>query len=316
MFGTRRDSDLPAEAGAETSATASARANVRGAIWAPVCGAADPGINSCGQDSLGGAEAATQFTLSAAAVAAEGRDVEDVPVDLQLLHAEVALLPVSLDAGQRLAAPDDRGDGGEHRKIERGGVVADQQARVVDEQDRVQVRASRGARERELQRICAVLGAVDAPIRIASLRFGELGDPQRHAHNVLHLLTSAKKVAPGGTRCGLMATEGHMRSRVGLMVVLLAGCGDTAARSAGGTSGGPAETDGTATSGSPGGDDSGGESGGPEAEQDAPLQRLHRLNCLEYDNTVRDLLGTSLRPSSAFGPDPEANGFDNMAAQL
>ena len=107
-----------------------------------------------------------------------------------------------------------------------------------------------------------------------------------------------------------------MRSRVGLMVVLLACCGDTAARSAGGTSGGPAETDGTATSGSPGGDDSGGESGGPEAEQDAPLQRLHRLNGLEYDNTVRDLLGTSLRPSSAFGPDPEANGFDNMAAQL
>jgi hypothetical protein len=43
---------------------------------------------------------------------------------------------------------------------------------------------------------------------------------------------------------------------------------------------------------------------------------MHRLNRLEYNNTVRDLLGTSLRPADAFGPDPEANGFDNMAEQL
>ncbi len=45
-------------------------------------------------------------------------------------------------------------------------------------------------------------------------------------------------------------------------------------------------------------------------------QPLHRLNRLEYNNTVRDLLGTSLRPADVFGPDPEANGFDNMAEQL
>ena len=47
-----------------------------------------------------------------------------------------------------------------------------------------------------------------------------------------------------------------------------------------------------------------------------PPQPLHRLNRLEYNNTVRDLLGTTLRPADAFGPDPEANGFDNMAEQL
>src|SRR5690349_8889791 len=47
-----------------------------------------------------------------------------------------------------------------------------------------------------------------------------------------------------------------------------------------------------------------------------PPQPLHRLNGLEYDNTVRDLLGTDLRPAAAFGIDPEANGFDNMADQL
>ncbi len=107
-----------------------------------------------------------------------------------------------------------------------------------------------------------------------------------------------------------------MGKRVGLMVVLLAGCGDNAAQSDGGTSEGPADTDAMATSGSSDGDGSGGETDGPEPNEDAPLQQLHRLNGLEYDNTVRDLLRTSLRPSTSFGPDPEANGFDNMAAQL
>lgn len=53
-----------------------------------------------------------------------------------------------------------------------------------------------------------------------------------------------------------------------------------------------------------------------EAADDQPAQPLHRLNRLEYNNTVRDLLGTDLRPADAFGPDPEANGFDNMADQL
>lgn len=46
------------------------------------------------------------------------------------------------------------------------------------------------------------------------------------------------------------------------------------------------------------------------------LQPMHRLNRLEYNNTVHDLLGTSLRPADAFAPDTEADGFDNMAAAL
>ena len=77
--------------------------------------------------------------------------------------------------------------------------------------------------------------------------------------------------------------------------------------------------------GTDGSDSAGDETGGSSSDTSepeptpgpmAPLQPLHRLNRLEYDNTVRDLLGTSLRPAQVFGPDPEANGFDNMAAQL
>lgn len=84
------------------------------------------------------------------------------------------------------------------------------------------------------------------------------------------------------------------------------------------------QTDSGETSGSSGRDteptdpgSSGDTSGsGGENEAEAPPQALHRLNRLEYDNTVRDLLGTTLRPSESFGPDAEANGFDNQAEQL
>jgi hypothetical protein len=43
---------------------------------------------------------------------------------------------------------------------------------------------------------------------------------------------------------------------------------------------------------------------------------LHRLNRLEYNNTVRDLLGTSLTPADSFPPDSATDGFDNMADGL
>lgn len=55
---------------------------------------------------------------------------------------------------------------------------------------------------------------------------------------------------------------------------------------------------------------------GPANGPSVPLQPLHRLNRLEYNNTVRDLLGTSLRPADAFPPDGESDGFDNMADAL
>ncbi len=63
------------------------------------------------------------------------------------------------------------------------------------------------------------------------------------------------------------------------------------------------------------GGDTDGAGDGPAAAQ-LPAQPMHRLGRLEFNNTVRDLLGTDLRPADAFGPDPEANGFDNMAEQL
>ncbi len=43
---------------------------------------------------------------------------------------------------------------------------------------------------------------------------------------------------------------------------------------------------------------------------------LHRLNRAEYDNTVRDLLGTSLTPAAEFPIDDRGSGFDNMADVL
>ncbi len=43
---------------------------------------------------------------------------------------------------------------------------------------------------------------------------------------------------------------------------------------------------------------------------------MHRLNIAEYDNTVHDLLGSSLRLSENFPPDDTAFGFDNVASAL
>src|SRR5690349_9360275 len=44
----------------------------------------------------------------------------------------------------------------------------------------------------------------------------------------------------------------------------------------------------------------------------------HRLNKVEYDNTIRDLIGFDLKPSSTFGfPDDNyVEGFDNNADSL
>lgn len=43
---------------------------------------------------------------------------------------------------------------------------------------------------------------------------------------------------------------------------------------------------------------------------------LHRLNRLEYDNTVRDLLGVTITPAQDFPPDSATEGFDNLADGL
>lgn len=58
----------------------------------------------------------------------------------------------------------------------------------------------------------------------------------------------------------------------------------------------------------------------PEAEVPPPAyvahNPLHRLNAIEFDNTVRDLLGTTLQPGRDFPPDSASGGFDNNAAAL
>ena len=66
-----------------------------------------------------------------------------------------------------------------------------------------------------------------------------------------------------------------------------------------------------------GGRGGGGQGGaGGQAAWDPGRVTLRRLNRVEYNNTVRDLLGTSLRPADAFPPDDRGFGFDNLADAL
>lgn len=56
--------------------------------------------------------------------------------------------------------------------------------------------------------------------------------------------------------------------------------------------------------------------GGSDQNADPGRVTLHRLNNAEYNNTVHDLLGTSLRPANDFPPDDRGFGFDNVADVL
>ncbi len=51
-------------------------------------------------------------------------------------------------------------------------------------------------------------------------------------------------------------------------------------------------------------------------ESDPGRVTLHRLNRAEYNNTVRDLTGTELRPADDFPADDHGYGFDNIADVL
>ncbi|MEZ4368587.1 MAG: DUF1587 domain-containing protein [Kofleriaceae bacterium] len=53
-----------------------------------------------------------------------------------------------------------------------------------------------------------------------------------------------------------------------------------------------------------------------EVDLDPGRITLHRLNNAEYNNTVRDLLGTQLRPADDFPTDDRAYGFDTVADVL
>ena len=53
-----------------------------------------------------------------------------------------------------------------------------------------------------------------------------------------------------------------------------------------------------------------------ESEKDPGRVTLHRLNRVEYNNTVRDLLKTELRPADHFPSDDHGYGYDNIADVL
>src|SRR5258706_11191161 len=67
-----------------------------------------------------------------------------------------------------------------------------------------------------------------------------------------------------------------------------------------------------------GADDMGpGPNPGPNAVPTNPGRgEMHRLNATEYNNTVADVLGTSLRPANANWRGGEIEGFDNVASVL
>jgi hypothetical protein len=54
----------------------------------------------------------------------------------------------------------------------------------------------------------------------------------------------------------------------------------------------------------------------PQAGIDPGRVAIHRLNNLEYDNTVRDLLGTASKPAEKFLAEDSFVGFDNSATSL
>src|SRR5262245_60985564 len=68
-------------------------------------------------------------------------------------------------------------------------------------------------------------------------------------------------------------------------------------------------------SGAAGGEGVGAGAGVAAAAMDPGRVGIHRLNNTEYNNTVRDLLGTALQPATAFLAE-EGLHFDNTAASL
>lgn len=56
--------------------------------------------------------------------------------------------------------------------------------------------------------------------------------------------------------------------------------------------------------------------GGSDQNADPGRVTLHRLNNAEYNNTVHDLLGTSLKPANDFPADDRGYGFDDVADVL
>lgn len=96
-------------------------------------------------------------------------------------------------------------------------------------------------------------------------------------------------------------------SRATVLAATLAGC--TASIEPSGVS--PPGTGGTGAN-----QGEAGRGGAPAAGTDPGRVTLHRLNRVEYNNTVRDLLGTTRSPADEFPIDDRGGGFDNLADVL
>ena len=96
------------------------------------------------------------------------------------------------------------------------------------------------------------------------------------------------------------------------------GVGGTGGGGTGGVGGGGGGTGGEAGGGGGGGAGGvGGVGGQPEVGcVDPGRVTIRRLNRVEYDNTVRDLLGDDSRPARNFPEDDIGYGFDNVADVL
>ncbi|MBL9102088.1 MAG: DUF1592 domain-containing protein [Myxococcales bacterium] len=129
-----------------------------------------------------------------------------------------------------------------------------------------------------------------------------------------------------------MVSSARITARLALGAAIFGGCtGDgsdgsgepattTATASASATATTPTPTESVPTGDGPtsGPDDTGAttEATGGEEARDPGRVTIHRLNRSEYNNTVRDLLGTSQRPADSFPADDFGLGFDNIADVL
>ena len=105
-----------------------------------------------------------------------------------------------------------------------------------------------------------------------------------------------------------------------VLSLLVLGCygdvGSTGAETAGPATDAGTATDDPVTTTTPTSDGSADDDGGVPEGSDPGRVTVHRLNRTEYNNTVRDLLGTKQTPSDAFPADDFGLGFDNIADVL
>jgi hypothetical protein len=115
----------------------------------------------------------------------------------------------------------------------------------------------------------------------------------------------------------------------GLALAFMTGCGSGTLTDTSGTAGVGSDpaAGGSSTIGGAGTDGLGGSAGGAaggavggaaslDPLSDPGLVAMRRLNRTQYNNTVRDLLGTELRPAASFPADDLLYGFDNIGQAL